>query len=92
MGENFNKVKVGEWFSLDGDKYKKTGPLTFDDMTGIERYIDPLYDRRINKQSNAFVVDTSAKVVKTEASLEPEVKSPKKSKKKAAKKSAKKKG
>lgn len=93
---NFSKIKIGTWFSAsDGEKYKKTSELTYDDAYGLERYIDPLFDKKIGKAADSTpVVDTSAKVVKgasdetvdTSAKV---VKTPKKraSKKKAAAKS-----
>jgi hypothetical protein len=77
MGENFNKIKEG--------------PLTFDDIIGMERYIDPLWDSRINKPDQSASINISALTVKTIPEPQPEVKTQKKSKNKSAKKSAKKK-
>jgi hypothetical protein len=81
MGNNFSKIKDGEFFStLDGERYKKTGPLTFDSMAGIEQYIDPLFDRKIGQPAAGAQpgIDTSARVIKPEPEAEPKKKAPKK--------------
>jgi hypothetical protein len=45
---NFSKIKIGAFFTtLDGETYKKTSELTFDDTVGIEHYIDPFIDKKI---------------------------------------------
>lgn len=81
MGNNFSKLKDGEFFTtIDGERYKKTGPLTFDSMVGIEQYIDPLFDRKIGQPGQAALagIDTSARVVKSEPEAEPKKKAAKK--------------
>jgi len=48
MSINFSKIKAGDYFTdVDGNKYRKTSDQTYDDAFGIERYIDPLFDRKI---------------------------------------------
>ena len=94
---NFSKIAIGELFKTsDGETYKKTTELTFDDMVGLEHYIDPFFDKKIGASENIQPdVDTSARIVKGKE--EPNMstttkKSPKKAtKKKPAKKSSKKK-
>jgi hypothetical protein len=75
---NFSSIKVGATFRAGGDTYRKTSDLTFDDVNGIEQYIDPLFDRKIGKDAVPPVkVDTSAKIVK-EPGIEVETITPKK--------------
>lgn len=86
MASNFSKVKMGSLFTTsEGETFKKTSDLTFDDMAGIEHYIDPFFDKKIGAAPKATKpdVDTSARVVKEEVTAEPV----KKSRKKSAKKS-----
>lgn len=73
---NFSKIKIGSYFEAsDGEKYKKTSELTYDDAYGLEHYIDPMFDKKINQPvTNAPGVDTSAKVVKDETVVDPSVK------------------
>jgi hypothetical protein len=47
MGKVFGSIKRGERFFIDGEPFVKTGDLTYDDMAGIERYIDPLQEAKI---------------------------------------------
>ena len=48
MSTNFSKIKNGDYFAdIDGNKFRKTSDQTYDDMFGFERYIDPLFDRKI---------------------------------------------
>ena len=63
---NFSKIQINDFFDVDGEKYKKTSQLTFNDMVGLEHYIDPLFDRKIGAPPAPPVkgIDTSAKVVK----------------------------
>ena len=63
---NFGKIKIGTFFfASDGEKYKKTSDLTFDDMYGMEHYWDPMFDRKIGVAADAKAdVDTSARIVK----------------------------
>jgi hypothetical protein len=78
---NFSKIKVGATFKAGGETFKKTSDLTFDDVNGIEQYIDPLFDRKIGADAVPPVkVDTSAKIVK-EPGIEIETSTPKKAKK-----------
>jgi hypothetical protein len=85
MGNNFSKIKDGEFFTTtDGERYKKTGPLTFDSLVGIEQYIDPLFDKKIGQPTSAAQsgIDTSARVVKSEPESAPTKKAAKKKDKK----------
>src|ERR1700677_5106052 len=92
---NFSKIKIGKLFTTsDGDTFKKTTELTFDDMAGIEHYIDPFFDKKIGAAENIQPdVDTSARIIiggKEEPQMPKSItkKSPKKAtKKKPAKKS-----
>lgn len=89
---NFSKIKVGTWFTAsDGEKYKKTSELTYDDSYGLERYIDPLFDKKIGSTvaDTSKTIDTSAKVVKgsSEETVDTSAKVVKTPKKRAAKKS-----
>ena len=71
MGSNFSKIKMGALFTTsDGETYKKTSELTFDDMIGIEHYIDPFIDKKIGPTavpSTGQKIDTSARIVKEPA-------------------------
>ena len=62
---NVSRIKVGARFTAsDGESYKKTSELTYDDSYGMERYIDPLFDRKINAPLDTRGgVDTSARIV-----------------------------
>lgn len=62
----FADLKVGDLFTIDGDTFRKTGDLTFEDTIGIEQYWSPLVDKKINKVDTTPVINTSAKVVKSE--------------------------
>lgn len=46
MGK-FSTIKYGEQFYIDGEPFKKTGDLTYNDMAGFERYIGPFEDAKI---------------------------------------------
>lgn len=88
MGENFSKIKMGSLFTTsDGETFKKTSDLTFEDMAGIEHYLDPFIEKKIGQKpvDAKPTVDTSARVVKSGETEE----APKASKKKSAKKSKK---
>jgi len=56
---NFYKIKIGEFFVVDGEKFKKSSELVFTDGAGIERYIDPLFDKKI-KLPEAPAADPAA--------------------------------
>lgn len=91
---NFSKIKIGEFFEAsDGEKYKKTTELTFNDAYGLEHYIDPLFDKKIGApQTTAPIIDTSARIVKGTPveELNPEPPKAEKAPKKRAKKAPKK--
>lgn len=80
MGSNFSKIKIGSTFTTsDGEVYKKTSELTYDDSVGMERYIDPFFDKKIGAAAKAVSkpdIDISARVI-----TESEPKKTKKSKK-----------
>lgn len=68
---HFFTLKIGESFSVDGEKYIKHTDLVFRDYNGLEHYIDPLFDAKLGaelagKAAVAPVVDISAKIVKDE--------------------------
>lgn len=70
---HFPKIKVGEVFMIDGERFKKHDELTYQDAYGLQHYIDPLFDRKIGVWLNeeaakltAPQVDTSAKIEKSE--------------------------
>jgi len=44
---NFPKIGIGEFFVVDGEKFKKHSELVYLDTAGIEHYIDPLFDRKL---------------------------------------------
>jgi hypothetical protein len=80
MGEHFDKVKIGEFFEVDGEFFKKTSELMFESIAKIEQMIDPLWDKKIGrtaavKEAAAAkpVVDTSAKVVTDTTDVDPSV-------------------
>lgn len=94
MGSNFSKIKIGKFFKTsDGETFKKTTELTFDDMVGLEHYIDPFFDKKIGAAENIQPdVDTSARITKgkEEPLMTKSVKKPaKKTSKKKTKKTAK---
>lgn len=54
MGTNFSQIKIGSLFtSTDGETFKKTSELTYDDMAGLERYIDPFFEKKIKVEAAA---------------------------------------
>jgi hypothetical protein len=59
---NFSKIKIGAYFEAGDEKFKKTSELTYDDMAGIERYIDPFFDKKIGQAAKVTTIDTSAKI------------------------------
>ena len=70
MGVHFDKVKIGEYFEVDGEMFKKTNELMFESIVKIEQMIDPLWDKKIGrtaaeKEAAAAkaTVDTSVKIV-----------------------------
>lgn len=70
MGEHFDKIKVGEFFEVDGETFKKIDQLMFSNLAKIEQMIDPIWDKKIGrttaeKEAAAAkaAVDTSAKIV-----------------------------
>ena len=85
---NFSKVKTGDYFTAsDGEKYKKTSELTFDDSYGLEHYMDPLFDKKIGAPLvTPKSIDTSARVVKEEFETKISVKKTPKSPKPKSKK------
>lgn len=66
MGDKFSAIKIGSLFTAsDGERYKKTSELTYDDMYGLEHYIDPFFDKKINAPENVQpLVDTRAHIIK----------------------------
>ena len=73
---HFSKIKIGEVFVIDGERFKKHDDLTYHDAYGLEHYIDPLFDVKIGRwlseeaeklaKLTAPQVDTSAKIEKGE--------------------------
>ena len=40
MGKNFSTIKIGSYFKTkEGETFKKTSELTYDDSIGLEHYI-----------------------------------------------------
>lgn len=63
--KNFTAIKVGATFRAGGEMYKKTTELTFEDVNGLEQYIDSLFDKKIGAEAKPEAcVDTSAHIVK----------------------------
>ena len=65
----FPTIKIGDTFTVDGEKYKKHSELVYTDYNGFEHYIDPLFDVKLGKMLAAEAtttpqVDTSATIVK----------------------------
>jgi hypothetical protein len=80
MGEHFDKIKVGEYFEVDGEMFKKLDELMFQSIAKIEQMIDPLWDKKIGrtaaeKEAAAAtpVVNTSAKVVTDSPDVNPSI-------------------
>ncbi len=71
MGVHFDKLKIGEFFEVEGNIFKKTTELMFESVAGrIEQMIDPIWDKKLGrtqaeKEAAAAkpAVDTSAKIV-----------------------------
>jgi hypothetical protein len=63
-------LKIGDVFSVDGEKFTKLTELTYKDAYGLEHYIDPLFDVKLGKElaglaeSAAQQINTSATIVK----------------------------
>ncbi len=66
MGK-FSFLKQGDRFYIDGEPFKKTSDLTYEDLGGIERYIDPLQDAKI-----AVNLDEAKAAKKAKTDVEPE--------------------
>lgn len=45
--KNFPLIAIGSLFTVDGETFRKTSDLIFTDVAGIERYIDPLFDKKL---------------------------------------------
>lgn len=97
MGANFSKIKAGQLFSTtEGDTFRKTSELTFDDMAGIEHYIgsEPFLDAKIIAETVTPLEGTIPDLKKQIAKLNSQVNKLQKikaTKTKSAKKSSKKK-
>ena len=64
--KNFTAIKVGATFQAGGETYKKTTELTFEDVNGLEQYIDSLFDKKIGAAAKPEVgIDTSAHIEKS---------------------------
>jgi len=80
MGVHFDKIKIGEYFEVDGEMFKKLDELMFQSIAKIEQMIDPLWDIKIGRTAAekaaaaaAPVVDTSAKVITDSPDVDPSV-------------------
>jgi hypothetical protein len=80
MGVHFDKIKVGEYFEIDGEMFKKLDELMFQSIAKIEQMIDPLWDKKIGRTAEEkaaaaakAAVDTSAKVVTESPDVDPSV-------------------
>jgi hypothetical protein len=84
MGENFSKIKIGAIFTTPGgETFRKTSELVYEDMAGIEHYIDPFFEKKLaGIKTEPISIDTRARVIK-----ESEVEEKPKTKKKKSKKS-----
>jgi hypothetical protein len=70
MGVHFDKIKIGEYFEVDGEMFKKLDELMFQSIARIEQMIDPIWDKKIGRTAEEkaaaaaqAAVDTSAKVI-----------------------------
>jgi len=71
MGEHFDKLKIGEFFEVEGEAFKKTSELMFESVAGrIEQMIDPIWDKKLGRTqaekdaaAAKTTVDTSVKMV-----------------------------
>jgi hypothetical protein len=84
MGENFSKVKIGTLFTTsDGETFKKTSDLTYDDSIGIEHHIGSEFgfDKKIGAPPAGprSDVNVSARIAKdSEIDTDPRASGPKK--------------
>lgn len=64
--KNFAAIKVGATFQAGGETFKKTTELTFEDVNGLEQYIDSLFDKKIGAAAKPVAgIDTSAHIEKS---------------------------
>lgn len=69
MGAIFSAIKQGQFFYIDGETFKKTTDISYEDMAGFEIYLDPIREAKMTttnaaaaavKQGKGPVIDSQA--------------------------------
>lgn len=47
MGDIFSAIKIGQYFYIDGEPFKKTSGINYEDVNGYEIYLDPLREAKM---------------------------------------------
>jgi hypothetical protein len=51
MGAIFSAIKQGQFFYIDGETFKKTTDISYEDMAGFEIYLDPIREAKMTTVS-----------------------------------------
>jgi len=73
MGAIFSAIKIGQFFYIDGEAFKKTSGISYEDAVGFEIYLDPLREAKMTttppvtaaatvKEGKGPVIDSQAYV------------------------------
>jgi len=72
MGAIFSAIKQGQFFWIDGETFKKTTDISYEDTAGFEIYLDPIREAKMStvnpntaaaaavKQGKGPVIDSQA--------------------------------
>jgi len=70
MGAKFSAIKQGEFFYIDGETFKKTTDISYEDTAGFEIYLDPIREAKMTtvnpaaaaavKQGKGPLIDSQA--------------------------------
>lgn len=71
MGATFSAIKMGQYFYIDGETFKKTTDISYEDTAGFEIYLDPIREAKMTtispnvaeaavKQGKGAVIDSRA--------------------------------
>jgi len=51
MGAIFSAIKMGQYFYIDGESFKKTSDISYEDTAGFEIYLDPIREAKMTTTS-----------------------------------------
>jgi len=70
MGAIFSAIKMGQYFYIDGESFKKTSDISYEDSAGFEIYLDPIREAKMTtvsataaaavKQGKGLLIDSQA--------------------------------